>query len=407
MCSLIIKGGLQLKIVKDKFVLMSPIIVLAVIIIFSLTLVPSVNPTPKNLPIAFVNEDEGVTLPNQTTVNMGETIATMIQDTTKTTGGEEPTVKWMSVKNYKEAKKGLDNRKYYAALVIPKDFSQKQASLQTPTPTSPEVQIIVNQGMNTMASTMASQILNGLVDNMNNNVRTQLLAGFEKQGSTLTTIQADALASPITKNIINVNEIGKNSVNGNAPVSLFQPLWMASIAGAIILTVVLNKLSFANRKEKFVAQLIQILIGAILAIFVGFGLTWMAGAIGIDIPNFSGIAWFIAIAFFSFYLMISAGLAWLGIKAMPLFVLILFFGAPLLSMPPEFMSTFYHDWIYSWLPMRFMVDGLRELFFFDTDLSWNHPTSVLVGIGLGSLLILCASSLKPSTSTKHDAQSDM
>lgn len=36
-----------MKIVKDKFVLMSPIIVLAVVILFSLTMVPSVNPTSK------------------------------------------------------------------------------------------------------------------------------------------------------------------------------------------------------------------------------------------------------------------------------------------------------------------------------------------------------------------------
>ncbi|MFJ7736480.1 hypothetical protein ACIQ2D_09050 [Lysinibacillus sp. NPDC097287] len=105
--------------------------------------------------------------------------------------------------------------------------------------------------------------------------------------------------------------------------------------------------------------------------------------------------------------MISAGLAWIGIKAMPLFVLILFFGAPLLAMPPEFMSSFYHDWIYSWLPMRFMVDGLRELFFFDNGLSWNHPTMVLVGIGLGSLVILCASALKPSGNMENDTQSNM
>ena len=71
-------------------------------------------------------------------------------------------------------KKGLDNQKYYAALVIPKDFSAKQASLRTPAPSSPEVQIFINQGMNTAASTMAGQILNGVVDNMNNNVRTTI-----------------------------------------------------------------------------------------------------------------------------------------------------------------------------------------------------------------------------------------
>ncbi|KMY50232.1 YhgE/Pip domain-containing protein [Peribacillus loiseleuriae] len=396
-----------MKLVKNKLVLLSPIIVLAVVLIFGLTLIPSVNPTPKNLPIAFVNEDQGVTLPNQTKLNMGETITKMIQNTSKTTSGEEPAVDWVTVKSYEEVKKGLDNRKYYAALVIPKNFSQKQASFQTPNPSSPEVQIFVNQGMNTMASTMAGQMLNGIVDNMNNNVRTQLVAGFEKQGGTLTTKQAVALASPITKNVTNVNEIGTHSANGNAPVSLFQPLWMASIAGAAIIYLMLNKLSFANRAEKFTNQLMQVLIGAVLAIFAGFGLTWLADAVGLNISNFTDIAWFLSIAFFSFFLMISAVLSWLGIKGMPLFIIILFFGAPLLAMAPEFMSSFYHNWIYSWLPMRFMVDGLRELFFFGKGLSWNHPTSVLVGIGLGSLVVLWASALKPSAKKEGKSQPTM
>jgi uncharacterized phage infection (PIP) family protein YhgE len=50
---------------KNKLVLVSPIIALAVIFIFSLTLFPSVQPQPKNLPIAIVNEDEGMEIPNQ------------------------------------------------------------------------------------------------------------------------------------------------------------------------------------------------------------------------------------------------------------------------------------------------------------------------------------------------------
>jgi hypothetical protein len=49
--------------------------------------------------------------------------------------------------------------------------------------------------MNTAASTMAGGVLNGVVDNMNNNVRTQLLQGFEKQGATLTAKQAASLAT--------------------------------------------------------------------------------------------------------------------------------------------------------------------------------------------------------------------
>ncbi|MFC9601292.1 YhgE/Pip domain-containing protein [Peribacillus butanolivorans] len=381
---------------KNKLLLLSPIIALAVIFIFSLTLFPSVQPQPKNLPIAIVNEDEGIEFPNQPKVNMGKSIVNMIQKSSQTE--EETAVNWVEVKGIEAVQKGLDKKKYYAALVIPKDFSAKQASLRTPTPSSPEVEILINQGMNNAASAMAGQILNGVVDNMNDNVRTQLLDGFEQQGATLTVNQAVSLATPISKKVTNVNEIGTNSANGNAPVSLFQPLWMASIASAAIIFFAVRKLSITNRKENFAAKLVQILIGAIVALVVGFGLTWLAdGMVGLHIPQFTDTALFLSITSFSFLLMILAVLSLLGLKGMPIFILMLFFGAPLLAMAPEMMSPFYHDWIYSWLPMRFMVEGLRGLFFFGEGLTWNTPVSVLVWIGLVSMLIILGTALKSIT----------
>jgi YhgE/Pip-like protein len=221
-------------------VLLLPIIALAIIFIFSLTLFSSVQPQPKNLPVAIVNEDQGVEIPNQPKMNMGQKIVEMIQKNANTTTDEDPAVKWGVVKTEEETQKGMDNQEYYASLVIPEDFSAKQASLRTATPSSPEVQIYINQGMNTAASTMAGQVLNGVIDNMNNNVRTQLFEGFEKQGATLTAEQAASLVTPITKTVTNVNEIGTNSANGNAPVSLFQPLWMASQVQPLSLWLLAN-----------------------------------------------------------------------------------------------------------------------------------------------------------------------
>ncbi|USK64114.1 YhgE/Pip domain-containing protein [Peribacillus frigoritolerans] len=381
---------------KNKLLLLSPIIALAVIFIFSLTLIPSVQPQPKNLPIAIVNEDEGMEIANQPKVNMGESIVNMIQKPAKTEEGNA--VNWVEVKSIEAVQKGLDKKKYYASLVIPKDFSAKQASLRTPRPSSPEVEIWINQGMNTAASAMAGQILNGVVDNMNDNVRKQLLDGFEQQGATLTAKQAASLATPITKKVTNVNEIGTNSANGNAPVSLFQPLWMASIASAAIIFLAVRKLSITNRKENFAVKSVQILMGAIVALVVGFGLTWLAdGMVGLHIPQFTDTALFLSITSFSFFLMILAVLSLLGLKGMPIFILMLFFGAPLLAMAPEMMSPFYLDWIYSWLPMRFMVDGLRGLFFFGEGLTWNTPVSVLVWIGLVSMFIILGTALKRIT----------
>ncbi|WP_144508416.1 YhgE/Pip domain-containing protein [Bacillus mycoides] len=388
---------------KNKLLFLSPIIALLVVFIFSLTLFPSVQPKPKNLPIAIVNEDQGVEIPNQAKMNMGQTIVDMIKKTSKT--DEEPAVKWVEVKNKESVQKGLNNQEYYAALVIPKDFSTKQASLRTPQPSSPEVEIYINQGMNTAASTMAGQMLNGVVDNMNNNVRTQLLEGFKAKGTTLTTDQVSKLVTPITKKVTNVNEIGKNSANGNSPIALFQPLWIASLASAAIIFIAISRMPVGTRKENFVLKLKQIITGAIAALVIGFGLTWIAdGIVGLNISNFTDTALFLSITSFSFLLMISAVLSLVGLKGIGLFALLLFFGAPLLALAPEMMSPFYQDWIYSWLPMRFMIEGLREIFFFGKGLAWNTPITVLVWIGVVSMVIILGTALKRSVVKEHKTE---
>jgi len=393
-----------MNLLKNKQVLISLIIVLAVVVFFGLTMIPSVNPTPTNLPIAIVNEDLGVEIPNQGKLNMGNTIVESIQKTSKPTSDEEPAIDWVLVNSYEEVMNGLNNQEYYAALVIPKDFSAKQASLKTPKPSSSEIEILINQGMNSAAANMAGQMLNGVVDNINLNIRTDLLKGFEMQGGTLTTEQAAVLATPITKKVTNVNEVGPNSANGNAPVLLFQPIWLASIAGSVTMFLKIRKLSFSNRTKKLFTLSEQVLVGALLALTAGFGLAWISDAIGMNIPQFTNTALFLSLSFFSFYLMISAVLSWMGMKGISIFIVILYFGAPLLAMAPELMSPFYRQWIYSWLPMRFMIEGLRDLFYFSKELNWNQPTVVLLGIAIVSIIVLLTSALKPATSKKPEAQ---
>lgn len=336
-------------------------------------------------------------------MNMGQTIVDNMKKTSKSE--EEPAVKWVEVQNKEAVQKGLNNQEYYAALVIPKDFSTKQASLRTPQPSSPEVEIFINQGMNTAASTMAGQMLNGVVDNMNNTVRTQLLEGLKAKGATLTADQVSNVVTPITKKVTNVNEIGKNSANGNSPMSLFQPLWIASLASAAIIFIAISKTQVGTRKENFVLKLKQIVTGAIATLVIGFGLTWIAdGMVGLNIPNFTDTALFLSITSFCFFLMISAVLSLVGLKGIGIFALLLFFGAPLLALAPEMMSPFYQDWVYAWLPMRFMIEGLREIFFFGKGLAWNTPLTVLVWIGVVSMVIILGTALKRSAVKGHKTE---
>lgn len=97
-----------------------PLIVMAVIFIFSLAMIPSINPAPHHLRIAIVNEDQGLTA---STVNMGDTVVSNIQSATSANSDGEPAMKWIEVGSEEEVKAGLDNQEYYAALVIPEDFS--------------------------------------------------------------------------------------------------------------------------------------------------------------------------------------------------------------------------------------------------------------------------------------------
>ncbi len=189
-------------------------------------------------------------------------------------------------------------------------------------------------------------------------------------------------------------------MNGNAPVPLFQPVWIAIMVGAILFFFVSKKLVIFNQKEKLKTMLLQICLSAVVALFVGFGLTWLAeNMLGIAIPDFLSVSLFLSLSCFAFIVMIASVLLWTGFGGIGIFAFLMFFSAPLLSLAPEFMPSFYENWIYPWLPMRFMVDGLRDLLFFENGTYLANSITVMVCICLVRPLVILASLLKKSNSS--------
>jgi hypothetical protein len=326
-----------------------------------------------------------------------------INNQTKVQSGEIPAVKWGTADNKKEAIKKLNNQEYYAAFIFPKDFSEKQVSFQTLKGKAPKVQIVINQGMNTMGVDAATQIVEEVMGKINNNTRSELLVGLEKQGGKLQPKQALSLVEPIQKEVTHINTIGTYSANGNAPVSLFQPLWMTSLIGAAIVFITIRNLHAEKKRQLLLLRGMQVLIGVVLSLVSGFSIVWIASDwLNLTIPSFIDTALFITISYLCYYLMVSAVMSWIGFGALPIFVILLFFSTPLLTMAPEFMPSFYQKYIYSWIPMRFSVDGLRELVFFGRRIHVNHETSVLISIGLTSLMVLGLSVLKKRKSKEQE-----
>lgn len=378
---------------KNKLIILTPVIAFIAFFIFSLTLFPSTKMQVKDLPVAIVNEDEGITLPSGEEMNMGDTIVAKLQ--TAMSENDEAPMEFTLLNNRKKLDKELDEQEFYGALVIPKDFSTNQATLQTENPVSPELEIVVNQGMNASASQIINQGLSTMVDNVNMMMSTQISESLIAKDITVSPDQAKIIASPITKTITLAHPVGENTANGNMQVSLFQPLWMATLVASAILFLQTRNLPVRSVKESMYIKLGQILIGTISACVVGFGFAWIADVmVGLNIPDYSDTAVYLTISSLSFFLMITALLCLVGYAGLAICGLMLFFGAPLLSMAPEMMPQFYQDWVYPWLPMRFMTEGLKELFFFSDGLSWSSSVTSLVCIGIVSMVIILGTGIK-------------
>ncbi|MCY9548709.1 YhgE/Pip domain-containing protein [Lysinibacillus xylanilyticus] len=376
---------------ENKFFGIAFVAVLLLSFIFVATQIPGAHSTPKDLPIGLVLEDGG---------NIGQTFVEMIQKNSQAT--KEAPFKWVVLKNEQEMKEKLANQELYGAIYIPKDFSEKYASFQTPTPTSAMLKIYINQGKNTNVANIVTQALSTMVEKMNDNVSAQLLAVTEKNNIPLNANQARIYASPIQSEIVNVHETGKLS---NAPLSYFQPIWMSSLISAILLWFTGRNRKFNSVMEQIKFRGFQALIAMTIGLFGGYLLTWYSTwMLDYEFADFNYVALFLSLTCATFILLILAITTWIKYAALPIFVLLMFFGLPLLQIAPEMLPSFYADWIYPWLPFRFMFEGLKEILFFSGEL-WSSAAVSLCWIAVVSIVVLLLSVVKRS-SYKEDKSAE-
>ena len=368
---------------ENKFFGIAFIAVLFLSFIFVATQIPGAHSSPKDLPIGLVLEDEG---------NMGQTFVEMIQKNPQAT--KESPFKWVVFKNEQDMNEKLANQELYGAIYIPKDFSEKYASFQTPTPTSATLKIYISQGENANVATMVTQALSTMVEKMNDNVSAQLLAVTEKNNISLNANQARTYTTPIQSELVNVHETGKLS---NAPLSFFQPIWISSLISAILLWFTGRNCKFNTVLEQLKFRVFQALIAIIIGLFGGYLLTWYSTwMLDYEFADVHHVALFLSLTCATFILLILAITTWIQFASLPIFILLMFFGLPLLQIAPEMLPSFYTDWIYPWLPFRFMFEGLKEILFFSGEL-WSSAAVTLCWIAVVSILVLLLSVVKRSS----------
>ncbi|GGG75830.1 YhgE/Pip domain-containing protein [Paenibacillus radicis (ex Gao et al. 2016)] len=382
---------------RNKLVWIGLALVVGVIFIMGLAqLGSSSNPVPKNMPVALVSLDKEVQLPNGQTLAIGKMIEQQLM-TAAPSQGTEPPLKWERVNSKDTAMQGLDDKKYYSVLILPESLSADIATLFSPQPKAAAVEVYLNQGMNITGANLVSQVLTKIGEGMNGQLRKQVLEGVKAQGDILNSAQAAALASPITLQTEIVHPVPAHSANGNAPVAFTILAWFGAMIASVLTFQASAKARSTSKLSNAGVAVSQAVIG-LLYVLVALGATLLLAksTLGMTIADSWQFSIYFTFISYCFFLMQSCLLNWLGMNGMPIMILIFFFGSPILALPSQMLPAFTQDWLYSWIPLRFGTEILREVLYFGGSSFSSASAVTLIIIGAVALcLSLLAAVVKP------------
>lgn len=398
-----------MNILKSKLLWIAPIVIIIILAIFSIAFYPAYNPKPKSVPIAIVNHDKGTSIQGKD-VDIGGNLVDKLKDS------DSNTIKWVEVDSEKEAQKGLDKQKYYGAAVLEKDFSknamsktqkvvmdskkaemkekiqsgdippqqakkmQQSAPKNDVTVKQAHLKTLANGGANMQASQIASNVLKGIGDNINNQITKQSVSTLEKQNVQVSAKDINGITNPVKVNDKKVNEVKDHQGSGNAPFLMFMPVWMSSIVSSILLFYAFRSSNNITIVQRVSATLIQCVAAIVTAFIGGFGYVYfMSGVQGFDFNDINKIGLFVSIAILSFISLIIGVMAWLGLKSIPIFFIAMFFSMQLVTLPKQLLPKFYQDYIVDWNPFAHYANSLRELIYMHQPIEMNSTMWMFIG----------------------------
>ena len=330
-----------------------------------------------DLPIAIVNEDQGTTGKNLTK-----------QITTKnSSNSSKMSIKWTVFNSQEDLLKEMNKEKYYGAIVIPKNFSSNLQSLMTPNPKKAKLKIIINQGMGTTITTQVNTALTEMTHQINTALGKQLLQTLSKKMPAIPAEMASNLTNPLT---IKTEKINKTGDLANGGAHFFQSVWLGCLGTSMLLGFAFSKIKFKSLREKFSALGVQLLSAIISSFVIGYGVIYLQSTIlNVTIPNFTLLGLFLSLCAFSFIIFINGVESWVGLISIPVFMLLLFFAAPLLTAIPESLNGFYST-LSNWLPMSYMYRGVKSIMYFNNSPSQSIIMGLIYTIIVGLILVISA-----------------
>lgn len=368
------------------------------------------NGNMRNLPIAIVSEDSGATIGGKP-ADLGRDVIGQVTGPNTILGNG---VTWTVLATRDDALGGLGNDTYYAAIVIPSDFSAKIAGLLDSTTIASgsaapaNVEVLTNPAAGAFAGADAQQISLAVVRAASDRTSAKIMAALGAAGATMPALMAGALAQPIQPVVTVAQVVGDNGGRGLAPFYFVLMLTLAGFVAANIIDLGVRFLTGHQafellgvalerpRIEASASRLWAAKLALVLLSSVGIGAlqtSLAVGALGMTVSDGLALAVFsilgaAAISTFTLLLLTAFGEvgALLGVLVTTIFGVPSAGGVYPLQMVPEFFRV-----LGDWLPLRYLADGARALTFYDGRFEAGLGTALVVlAAYAGSSIVLGA-----------------
>ncbi len=333
---------------------------------------PAVFTEVKNLPVGVVSSDDGV---------MAEQMETELMS------AEMEEVEWILYSTYEEMIEGLEKKEVYGALHIREEFSSRLIATMEGEPQPINLDIYINEGMNAQGAQIASSILEGIVSQQNTELGKGLLESYVENDIQVAPDDVLLMNNLVTANITQVHTPSGSS-EAQLPMIFTVLIWLGSLIGALMIWLGMHRPD--QKPSSFLTtQLISgLAISIVQTIFVYLIVSVL---MGIEVTNTGILLFFILLTALVFFMIQSSVLNWLGFKGWPILIIIWLFGPALVQLPPEMLSSGYYYGVYSWIPIRFHVEGFKDILFFNGGGTLTQSLTVVAGIGIFFLIILTLS----------------
>ncbi|HEX6710005.1 MAG TPA: ABC transporter permease [Rubrobacter sp.] len=421
--------------------------------------------SPPTIPIAVVVEDRGAAINGQP-MKLGEEVAKRI------TAPDSPApdfVKWARIDGREKAMKSLESGRYYAAIVIPKDYTMRLVSMSGPPAGMPpsgqppslepaRIELLTSPVVRPSTTALIENAFNGMVGGISEatsermlgvlseqgapvppgamlsdpvkgkiseaevsdkagplpkapepakievltnpsagpavaapvqNISTGIVAAVSRatseriaeqageRGAQLPPEVAAVIGDPVRAEITDAQPVGPDSGNGQSPFFLsFLANLSGLVGGAVIFFLIRDAAerleARGTRPSRTGLWTVRLLLGFVYAALVAGAELWVAfGLLGVE-HEASTMQVYLFLLFalagavsVTMLFALTFGPAGIGISAVLNVILGLVSSggaAPLEALPPFYQA--YADW----LPLRYVIDGLRSLLFYDGSL---------------------------------------